>query len=148
MDLVGAQRRRRVGGEERVSGAAGEDHRSPLLEMADRAPPDERLGDRPDLDRGLDARRDGALLERVLQRQGVDHRRQHPHVVAGDAVDSLVAGGDAADDVAAADHDRELDAEAVDVGDLVGDPETTPASMPKLCEPIRASPESLSRTRL
>ena len=67
-----------------------------------------------------------ALLERVLQRQGVDHRGEHPHVVAGHPVDALVAGRDAADDVAAADHDRQLDAEPVDLGDLVGDPARPP----------------------
>ena len=85
-------------------------------------PPDERLGYRPDLDRGLHPGRDVALLERVLQRQGVDDRGEHAHVVAGHPVDPLLARRHTADDVAAADHDRELDAEAMHLGDLVGDP--------------------------
>ena len=112
MDLVGAQRRGAVGGEERIAGAGGEDHHAALLEVADGAPPDERLGHLADVDRGLHPGVDAALLQRVLQRQGVDHRRQHAHVVAGDAVDAAVAGGDAADDVAAADDDRDLDRRA------------------------------------
>ena len=64
---------------------------------------------------------DRALLEGVLQRERVDDRREHPHVVARDAVDPLRRGGDAADDVAAPDHDRRLDAEARDLTNLVRD---------------------------
>ena len=61
------------------------------------------------------------LLERVLQRQRVDDRRQHAHVVGGRAIHALGAGGDAAEDVAAADDDGGLDAPALDVRDLAGD---------------------------
>ena len=61
------------------------------------------------------------LLERVLQRQRVDHRRQHAHVVGGGAVHAARAGGDAAEDVAAADDDGGLDAHALDLGDVLGD---------------------------
>ena len=56
LDLVGAQRRRRVGREERVARAAGEEHDAALLEVPDRAPADERLGDLPHLDRRHQAR--------------------------------------------------------------------------------------------
>ena len=64
---------------------------------------------------------DALLLERVLQRQRVDHRRQHAHVVGGRAVHAARAGGDAAEDVAAADDDGGLDAHALDFGDVLGD---------------------------
>ena len=65
-DLAGPQRRRGVGREERVAGAAGEDDDAALLEVADRAAPDVRLGDLLDVERRLHARVDAELLERVL----------------------------------------------------------------------------------
>ena len=61
------------------------------------------------------------VLERVLQRQRVDHGRQHAHVVGGRAIHAARAGGQAAEDVAAADHDRGLDAERLDLGDVLRD---------------------------
>ena len=63
-----------------------------------------------------------ALLEGVLQREAVDHGREQAHVVAGHAVDALRRRRDAPDDVAAAEDDRGLDAQGVDVLDLVGEP--------------------------
>ena len=89
--------------------------------MADGAASDERLGDGAHLDRGDDARHDALLLERVLQRERVDHGAEHPHVVGGRAVHAARARGDAAEDVAAADHDRGLDAHALDLGDVARD---------------------------
>ena len=61
------------------------------------------------------------LLERVLQRQRVDDRRQHAHVVGRRAVHPAGAGRDAAEDVAAADDDGRLDAHALDFGDVERD---------------------------
>ena len=55
-DLERAQRGRRVGREERVAGAGREDHDAALLEVADRAAADVRLGDLRDGERGQDAR--------------------------------------------------------------------------------------------
>ena len=46
-----AQRGRRIGREERVAGARREDHDAALLEVADRPPPDVRLGDLGHVDR-------------------------------------------------------------------------------------------------
>ena len=61
------------------------------------------------------------LLERVLQRQGVDDRGQHAHVVGGGAVHAAGAGRQAAEDVAAADDDGRLDAEALNLADVARD---------------------------
>jgi hypothetical protein len=102
--------------------ARGEDDDPALLEVAHRPAADEGLGDRAHFDRGQDAGRDRALLERVLEREGVDDRCQHPHVVGGGAVHPAGAGGQTAEDVAAADHDRRLDAEALNFCDVFGDP--------------------------
>ena len=66
-------------------------------------------------------RGDAVVLERVLQRQRVDDRRQHPHVVGRRAVHALRARRQAAEQVAAADHDRGLDAELLDLLDVFRD---------------------------
>jgi hypothetical protein len=73
------------------------------------------------LDGGLHARRDAALLQGVLQGQGVHHRGEHAHVVGGGAVHPRGGAAQAAEDVAAADHEGELHAEgAPGVRELVG----------------------------
>ena len=89
--------------------------------MADRTAPDERLGDGAHFDRGHHARDDVLLFEGVLQRERVDDRCEHAHVIGGRAVHAARARGDAAEDVAAADHDRGLDAHALDLGDVARD---------------------------
>ena len=107
-DLERAQRRGGVGREERVARAGGEDHDALLLEVADRAAPDVRLGDLGDRDRRLHARVHAEPLERVLERQRVQERREHARVVGRRAVHPLGRGRHAAVDVARADDDREL----------------------------------------
>jgi hypothetical protein len=89
--------------------------------MPHRPPADVRLGDLRHLDGGHGSRRDADPLERVLQREGVDDRGQHAHVVAGGAVEAELAGREAAEDVAAADHQRDLYAHLVDALDLFRD---------------------------
>ena len=69
-----------------------------------------------------------AALQRGLHRQGVHHRRQHAHIIGGGPVDALGGAGQAAEDVAAADHHADLAAgvggflhvrgDAVDGGDV------------------------------
>ncbi len=80
-DLERPQRGGRVGREERVARAGGEDHDAALLEMAHRAPADVRLGDLRDRDRRLHPRVGAEALERVLQRERVQERREHAGVV-------------------------------------------------------------------
>ena len=62
-----------------------------------------------------------ALLQRVLQGNGVDHRRQHAHVVGGHAVHFFRLLGHSAEEIAAADYDADFHAQPVDIGDFVGD---------------------------
>ena len=119
VDLERAQGGGGVRGEERVAGAGREDDDARLLEVAHRAPPDVGLGDLGDRDRALHAGVHAEPLERVLERQRVEHRGQHAHVVAGGAVHALLGrGGQAAEDVAGALHDRDLDAAVVHALDL------------------------------
>ena len=61
------------------------------------------------------------LLERVLQRERVHHRRQHAHIVGGRAVEALGRGGHAAEDVAAADDEAQLMALRLRRCDLAGE---------------------------
>ena len=100
---------------------AREDDHASLLEVADGAPRDERLRDLLHRDRGLHPAVDAELLDGVAQRQRVDHRREHAHVVGGDPVDAVLGGFGAAHDVAAADDDRHLHAALDDVRQLLGD---------------------------
>ena len=61
-------------------------------------------------DSGKHARRLPDLLERALHRQRIHHRRQHADRVRPGAFDAFV-GAEAAEEVAAADNNRDLDAE-------------------------------------
>ena len=101
--------------------------------MAHGAAADERLGDLADVDRRLHAGGHAPLLQGVLEGEGVDHRGEHAHVVAGHAVDAAVAGGEAADDVAAADDDRHLDPEVWMSRISSAMAATTASSMPNGC---------------
>ena len=121
VDLDGPQRGRRVGREVRVAGAGDEDRDPALLEVADGAAPDVRLGDLVHRDRAHHPRRDPDVLERILEGQAVHDRGEHADVVAGRPVHALGRRREAAEDVAAADDDADLDAETVDLRDLAGD---------------------------
>ena len=149
-DLRRAQRGGGVGGEVRVAGA-GREHDDPaLLEVPDRAQRDERLGDLRHRDRGLHACRLADRLERVLQRERVDHGGEHAHVVGAGAVHAARRAGHAPPDVAAADDDRDLDAELAARASATSSAMrcTTAASMPKLVVvSANASPDSLRTTR-
>src|SRR5262249_49121691 len=61
-----------------------------------------------------------ALRGGVRERQAVDQRGQHAHVVGGHAVHAARAAGEAAKDVAAAEDDADLDAERVHVAHFLG----------------------------
>ena len=60
------------------------------------------------------------VLQRRLQRQRVDDRGQHAHLVALHAVETLLGPGHAAEDVAAADDDAYLYAACCRRLDLLG----------------------------
>jgi len=72
------------------------------------------------LDSRLDAREHVHLFERVLERERVHDRRQHTHVIGGNTIEALCAGGKTAKDVAATDHDTDLNAEFMDILDFGG----------------------------
>ena len=89
-----------------------------------------------------------APLERVLERERVQDRREHAGVVRGRAVHPLGRGGHAAVDVAAADDDRELEPLATGRRrSRARSRRPSFGSMPYSWSPISASPESFRRTR-
>src|SRR5207237_1819049 len=115
----------RVGGHERVAGAAGQDDDAALLQVADGPAADVRLGDGLHAHGGEQARLAAEALEGVLERQAVEDGGEHAHVVGGGLLDDVAAGAElgAAQDVAAADDDGELHALGRDLGELAGDVE-------------------------
>jgi hypothetical protein len=60
------------------------------------------------------------LFDGVLEGDGIDHRRQHAHVIGGDPVhvDGLL--GDTAEEVASSDDDADFAAKSMHGGDLCG----------------------------
>src|SRR5690606_8234539 len=121
LHLQGAQHRSGVGREERVAGAAGEDHQATLLEVPHHPPANVGLGERLHPDGGEHPRLDAVGLEHVLHRQGVDHGGEHSHVIRRDAIKTLLRGDRAADDVATADHQAQRDTRGVNRLDLVSE---------------------------
>ncbi|ENN87013.1 hypothetical protein RHSP_13228 [Rhizobium freirei PRF 81] len=118
----GAQRGGRIGGEERVSRAAGKDHYATEREMIKRGALREALAD---LRHGNGREHDGfdvELAQRGCQRQRIDDGSEHSHVVAGHAVATLGGHGHTAEDIAAADHDADFDAHGAGLRDIRGNP--------------------------
>ena len=76
--------------------------------MPHRAAADIRFAHAGHRDGGLDAGIDADLLERILHRERVHHRREHAHVIGGAAVEAFGGAGDAAEDVASANDEAQL----------------------------------------
>ena len=96
-----------------VAGTCGENDDPAFFEVAHGAPADERFGHLMHLDRALQPRPNALLFKSVLKSQSVDDSRQHPHVVAGGAVDRKRLLARPTEDVAAADDDGHLHAQVV-----------------------------------
>src|SRR4029079_17453869 len=108
VDLDRAQARGGVGGEDVVAGAGGENADAPLLEVAHGATPDVLLTNLVDANRGHHARVQTEGFDGVLHRERIHDGGEHAHVIAGDTIHAGTRQPGAAEDVAAADHDRDL----------------------------------------
>lgn len=119
-DLHRAQGSCGIGGEVRISGPGGEDDDAALLEVADGTAPDVGLADLVHLNGAHDTAGNASLFDGVLQGDGVDDGREHPHVVGGDPVhvDGLL--GDPAKEVSSSHDDPDLAAEGMNGYDLFG----------------------------
>ena len=78
--------------------------------MANRATADIGLGNLAHGDGAHDAAVHTGMLKRVLKREGVHYGGEHAHRVALGSIHATGRNLDAAEDVAAADNDRDLDA--------------------------------------
>ena len=128
---------------------AREDDEAALLHVADGAAANVRLGELLISIAVMHARRHARTLERVLQRERVDDRREHAHVVALRAIHAFAGALEAAEDVAAADDDAELHARAWTSASSAAVSFSVMVSMPEPPSlPLRASPDNLMMTRL
>jgi hypothetical protein len=64
---------------------------------------------------------DFEFFEGILQCEGIHNGGQHPHMIRGNAIETLSAGGKSAEDVSTTDDDADFDTQIMDVLDLAGD---------------------------
>jgi hypothetical protein len=120
-DFGRAQHRGRICREERIAGSTAEQDDASLGEIFVRRSAGEQLGNLRHHERRQRPRRRALALDGGLQREAVHHGGEHAHGVAGRARDAAGRYFHAADDVAAADHDRDLGAELACRDQIVGD---------------------------
>ena len=108
INLRSAQGSRRICGKERVARAAAENDDPALFQMADGTVANIRLGNLLHRDCRLHPDRHLKLLQSICKRQRIHHGGEHPHVVRARAVH--LAAGTATPEIAAADHQADLDA--------------------------------------
>ena len=120
LNLDAAQRRAGVGGEVGAARAGREDADVAGLHGLDGAPLGVELADGLHADGGQDAGLDADCAEGRAEGEGVDDGGAHAHLVAFDAVEAFLRTAEAAEDVAAADDDADLDAHVGHFLDLAG----------------------------
>ena len=103
-----------------LTGAAPDDHHVARFEVFDGTGFGVVFADGFHADRGEHLASDAVVFERRLERQRVDDRGEHAHLVALHAVEALFGAREAAEDVAAADDDADLDARCCGGFDLLG----------------------------
>jgi hypothetical protein len=89
--------------------------------MPDGAAPDEHFGDLTHFDGGLNPCMNVEFFECILQGKRVHHGSQHSHVIGGNAIKALSAGGQSAKNITTADDDGDFDAEFMNLANLAGD---------------------------
>ena len=77
--------------------------------MPDCLAADIRLCNLPHIDGALHPGIYAPFFQRILKRQTIHHRRQHPHIIRRRAIHALRASGEATPNVAAADDHRTVD---------------------------------------
>jgi hypothetical protein len=88
--------------------------------MPERLALNERLRELGHIDRGHHPGGHPDRFQRVHHRQRVDDGREHPHAVAGDAVDAFAGSGEAAENIPAPEHDADFTAELMDFFNALG----------------------------
>lgn len=108
MELERPEYRGGVGREIRVSRTSNRDDDTAVGEMFDCAALDEKLAYAIDFERAHDAHFPSVTFYRVTERDAVDNRREHSHVVTLRAVETLRRHGRPTKDIASADDDDDL----------------------------------------
>jgi len=121
LNLHRPQRCRGIRREVRVPRASRENHHRAFFQMPYRPSPNVRLGHLTNLDGAHHSDGDPSLLEGVLERQGVDDRGEHAHVVALRAVHACASTLEAAKDVPTPNDDADLHSAALNLAELLGD---------------------------
>jgi hypothetical protein len=119
-DLEGAERGAAVGGEERVAGAAGDDDDGALFEFGDGVVTHIVMGEGLHRNGGEYLGGNTFGFDEAGEGQGVDHRGEHSHLVAVHAVETFFGSLHAAENVAAAVDDADLEAGTGSVRDFFG----------------------------
>ena len=119
-DFKGAQRGAAVGGEERIAGAAGDDDDGTLFEFGHGVIAHIVMGERLHRNGGEYLGGNAFSLDETGQGQGVDHGGEHSHLVAVHAVEAFLCTLNAAENVAAAVDDADLEAGAGGIRDFFG----------------------------
>ncbi len=113
-----AQGRCGIRREVRRTGAGGENNYPALFEMPNGATAHEGLANGVHLDGRLHAGIDALLFQSVLHSQRIHHRGQHAHVIGAGALHVARRLGQPAEDIAAADHQTQLNTETRNRRDL------------------------------
>ena len=87
--------------------------------MPHRAPPDERFRNLRHRNGALHPRGRAQFFQRILERQRIDNRRQHPHVIARGAFNAAFTAAQPAKNIAAADHHDHLHPEVAHFANLL-----------------------------
>ena len=111
VEFGGAQDSGGIGRKERIAGAGGQQHDAAFGQVFHRALAVVGLAHGGHGERRQRARLAPRTLDGGFEHQAIHHRRQHAHGVADRARHATVGDFDAAEDIAAADHHAELDAE-------------------------------------
>src|SRR5205085_10569210 len=104
-----------------ITGAGGEDYYAAFFEMANGATANEWFSELRNVDGGHYPRLHLQVLQGVLQHDGIHHGREHADVISRGAIHIAGAGRDAAENVSAADHQRDFEGEIVELLNFFSD---------------------------
>jgi len=123
VNFTGAEGGGSIGGDEGAAGSGSEDDNAAFFEVSQAAAADERFGNTFHANGALESSLNASTFESILQCESVDDGSQHSHVVGRGRDDTLTDFGklSAAENIATATNDSELNTALDDVADLVAD---------------------------
>ena len=109
-DFSTSQRCGSIRCEERITGTGSKNHNPAFLQVAQGFAANIRLGNLVDIQSALNTGFNTGVSQCILEGHCVHAGSQHAHIVAGGTIHTGGAECDSAEDIAAADHDRKLNA--------------------------------------